>query len=38
VGHRAGTLFDFAILADGRFAGACGINRIDGANRVANLG
>lgn len=37
-GHRDGSMFDFAIEADGSFAGACGINRIDALNRVANLG
>lgn len=37
-GRREGTQFDFAVLADGAYAGACGINRIDRLNRVANLG
>jgi ribosomal-protein-serine acetyltransferase len=37
-GHRDGTLYDFAMLADGRLAGACGINHIDAQDRVANLG
>jgi RimJ/RimL family protein N-acetyltransferase len=37
-GHRGGTMFDFAIEADGSLVGACGINRIDALNRVANLG
>jgi RimJ/RimL family protein N-acetyltransferase len=37
-GRRDGTQFDFAVLADGVYAGACGINRIDQLNRVANLG
>jgi len=37
-GHLDGTMFDFAIEADGSFAGACGINHIDPLNRVANLG
>jgi ribosomal-protein-serine acetyltransferase len=37
-GRREGTLYDFVIVADERFAGACGINHIDAPNRCANLG
>ena len=37
-GHRDGTMYDFAITVDGRFAGACGINQINGLHRFANLG
>lgn len=37
-GRESGTQYDFAILADGRVAGACGINHIDIQDRVANLG
>jgi RimJ/RimL family protein N-acetyltransferase len=37
--REMGSVYDFAIVGpDGIFAGACGINRIDGLNRVANLG
>ena len=37
-GRDDATMFDFAVFADGSFAGACGINRIDWSDRVANLG
>lgn len=37
-GRERGTMFDFAIFRDGEFAGACGLNQISTANRVANLG
>ena len=38
-GHANGTMYDFAILdADGRYAGGCGLNRINVADGVANLG
>ncbi len=37
-GRRDGTLFDFAIMAGGRFAGGCGINSINVMDGVANLG
>jgi RimJ/RimL family protein N-acetyltransferase len=38
MGAREHTLYDFAVLANGRFAGACGVNQIDAAARSANLG
>ena len=35
----AGGAFEFAIVSeDGRYLGACGINRVDAVNRWANLG
>jgi ribosomal-protein-serine acetyltransferase len=37
-GRSEGTMFDFAMIADGRFAGGCGINQINRQDRVANLG
>ncbi len=38
-GHQAGTMHEFAIIdGDGRYAGGCGINQINWANGVANLG
>lgn len=37
-GAKTGTLYDFAIFAQGRFAGGCGINHINDQDRVANLG
>jgi RimJ/RimL family protein N-acetyltransferase len=37
-GRASRSLFDFAVLVDGRFAGACGVNQISWATRVANLG
>ena len=37
-GAKSGTIYDFAILIDDRFAGACGINQINPHDRVANLG
>ena len=37
-GHRRRTMYDFAIWADGDFAGACGLNKIDALDRVANVG
>jgi RimJ/RimL family protein N-acetyltransferase len=38
-GHATGTMFDFAVFdAQGRYAGACGINQIQSAYRCANLG
>lgn len=37
-GAQAGTIYDFAILVDGTFAGACGINQLNPHDRVANLG
>jgi RimJ/RimL family protein N-acetyltransferase len=37
--HRNGTMYDFAIIDDaGRYAGACGINKISHPDGVANLG
>jgi ribosomal-protein-serine acetyltransferase len=38
MGARDHTLYDFVVLANGRFAGACGVNQIDAAARSANLG
>ncbi len=35
---ETGTMYDFAILANGKFAGGCGINHINTQDRVANLG
>ncbi len=37
-GRRQGTMYDFAILVDGRIAGGCGMNQINVLDRVANLG
>jgi ribosomal-protein-serine acetyltransferase len=38
-GHAQGTMYDFAIIdANGRYAGACGINSINSSERFANLG
>lgn len=37
-GRRDGTLFDFAVIAGGRFAGGCGINQINAMDGVGNLG
>ena len=38
-GHREGTMYDFAIVDDaGRYSGGCGINQINRAMGVANLG
>jgi RimJ/RimL family protein N-acetyltransferase len=37
-GRESASLYDFAILADGQYAGGCGINHISWADRVANLG
>lgn len=37
-GRRQGTMYDFAIMVDGRIAGGCGINQINVLDRVANLG
>jgi len=37
-GSKAGTIYDFAILVDDRYAGACGINQLNPHDRVANLG
>jgi RimJ/RimL family protein N-acetyltransferase len=36
--HEARQYFNFAILDDGRFAGGCGLNHIDGLNGIANIG
>jgi ribosomal-protein-serine acetyltransferase len=38
IGWEQGAQFDFAILADDRIAGSCGINRVNLQDRVANLG
>jgi len=38
LGRQDGTMYDFAITADGSYAGACGINQINAQHRVANLG
>jgi ribosomal-protein-serine acetyltransferase len=38
MGAREHTLYDFVVLANGRFAGACGINQIDADAGSANLG
>lgn len=35
---ETGTMYDFAILSNGRFAGGCGVNHINAMDRVANLG
>jgi len=35
---ETGTMYDFAIVSNGRFAGGCGINHINAQDRVANLG
>lgn len=37
-GRESATMYDFAIIADGEYAGGCGINHIDWMDRVANLG
>jgi RimJ/RimL family protein N-acetyltransferase len=37
-GRESASLYDFAILTDGKYAGGCGINRINWIDRVANLG
>jgi ribosomal-protein-serine acetyltransferase len=37
-GQRDGGLYDFAMIADGRLAGGCGINHIHAQDRFANLG
>jgi RimJ/RimL family protein N-acetyltransferase len=37
-GRESATMYDFAILADGEYAGGCGINHINWMDRVANLG
>ncbi len=37
-GRREGSLYDFAIIVDGEFAGACGINQVNAQDQVANLG
>lgn len=38
-GHRAGSMYDFAIVDDARrYLGGCGINQINHAMGVANLG
>jgi RimJ/RimL family protein N-acetyltransferase len=37
--HGTGSMYDFAIVdGDGRYAGGCGINQINAAAAVANLG
>jgi ribosomal-protein-serine acetyltransferase len=38
VGHAEGSMYQFAIVAAGRFAGGCGIGHINHANQFANLG
>lgn len=35
---ETGTMYDFAILSNGSFAGGCGVNHINAMDRVANLG
>jgi ribosomal-protein-serine acetyltransferase len=35
---RSGTAYEFAIVADGRYLGGCGVNQIDELNRRANVG
>src|ERR1043166_8689065 len=35
---RSGTAYEFAIVADCRYLGGCGVNQIDELNRRANLG
>ncbi len=38
-GHGDGTMYDFAVFDEfGRYAGGCGLNRINVADGVANLG
>lgn len=38
-GHVTGTMFDFGVFdANGRYAGACGLNQIRTSDRCANLG
>ncbi|MGI9324886.1 MAG: GNAT family N-acetyltransferase [Pseudomonadales bacterium] len=37
-GRQEGSLYDFAIVIDGEFVGACGINQVNTQDRVANLG
>lgn len=37
-GRDAKTMYDFAVLIDGEYAGGCGINHIDWTDCVANLG
>jgi RimJ/RimL family protein N-acetyltransferase len=37
-GRGSKTMYDFAIIADGRYVGGCGINHINWMDRVANLG
>lgn len=37
-GSETASMYDFAIIADGGYAGGCGINHIDWMDRVANLG
>jgi ribosomal-protein-serine acetyltransferase len=37
-GRDSATMYDFAIIADGRYCGGCGINHINWPDRVANLG
>jgi len=36
--RESSTMFDFAVLANGEFAGGCGLNNINWLDRVANLG
>jgi RimJ/RimL family protein N-acetyltransferase len=38
VGHADGSMHQFAIIANGVFAGGCGIGQINQANQFANLG
>jgi RimJ/RimL family protein N-acetyltransferase len=37
-GREAKTMYDFAIIADGKYVGGCGINHINWMDRTANLG
>ena len=38
VGRESATLYDFAIIGNGRYCGGCGVNGINWMDRVANLG
>lgn len=37
-GRESGSLYAFVIVADGRFAGGCGISRVNRDDNVGNLG
>ena len=37
-GFERGEIYDFAVLKDGRFVGACGLNQVNVIEGVANMG